>query len=273
MADGNGLSPSPATCDLRPRRNARRSVPRFFSGGISGARGTSRRVRAALLPLALVAGLLVWLGAVPALADFGEAGTNPSDSPRVDTPNDPDFDRCEADDEETGLDRLRQLLRGAVRRVRLQPRLGALGAGREDPLHELRPARRAGPGGEPRRRDRPDAVAECSQLAGVRADTAWKYSTGESEHDRRDPRHGHRVAGRRSCVEKVDLNGGELPSPEVDAGRDPRLGDQPCSDVRRRRQRCERRRCVQRPGLRLRLPACPGATATRRPTRSSTART
>ena len=42
----------------------------------------------------------------PALADFGDFDSpdppDPNDSPRVDTPNDAGFDRCEADDEEAG---------------------------------------------------------------------------------------------------------------------------------------------------------------------------
>ena len=44
----------------------------------------------------------------PAVADFGDFGSpgapDPADSPRVDTPNDDEFDRCEPDDEELAPD-------------------------------------------------------------------------------------------------------------------------------------------------------------------------
>jgi hypothetical protein len=59
-----------------------------------------KRVRSLVVTLAAL-GLLC---ATPALADFGDFGSpnppDPADSPRVDTPNDPDFDRCESDDED-----------------------------------------------------------------------------------------------------------------------------------------------------------------------------
>ena len=54
-------------------------------------RGRARRLAVA----ALIACLLV---AAPALGAF--PGTNPGESVRINTPNDPDFDRCEPDDEQ-----------------------------------------------------------------------------------------------------------------------------------------------------------------------------
>src|SRR5919109_5527913 len=39
--------------------------------------------------------------ALPGAALAAFPGTNPSESPRANTPNDPDFDRCEADDPDT----------------------------------------------------------------------------------------------------------------------------------------------------------------------------
>src|SRR5215210_1465307 len=49
--------------------------------------------------MALV-GVLLAL-AVPAAALAAFPGSNPGESPRANTPNDPDFDRCEADDPDT----------------------------------------------------------------------------------------------------------------------------------------------------------------------------
>jgi len=51
--------------------------------------------------VAIVAALaLLAAAAVPAFGAF--PGSDPAESPRVNTPNDPDFDRCESDDEQTG---------------------------------------------------------------------------------------------------------------------------------------------------------------------------
>src|SRR4051812_39483544 len=54
-------------------------------------RGRTRRRSAALF--AVVAAF-----AVPAAALAAFPGTDPTESPRANTPNDPDFDHCEADD-------------------------------------------------------------------------------------------------------------------------------------------------------------------------------
>ena len=48
---------------------------------------------------AVVAFVLALAIAAPAFAAF--PGNDPSESPRLNTPNDPSFDRCEADDEDT----------------------------------------------------------------------------------------------------------------------------------------------------------------------------
>src|SRR6187549_3193704 len=51
------------------------------------------------LTTALVVAALTLL--VPALAQAAFPGTNPAESPRANTPNDPGFDPCEADDPDT----------------------------------------------------------------------------------------------------------------------------------------------------------------------------
>ena len=50
----------------------------------------------------------------PPAATAAFPGSDPAESPRLNTPNDPDFDRCEADDAETPAARLLHLLRGGV---------------------------------------------------------------------------------------------------------------------------------------------------------------
>src|SRR5204863_6932324 len=60
---------------------------------LSTSMGAGRRTAA--LGAALIA------LAVPAAALAAFPGTDPTQSPRADTPNDPGFDRCEADDPDT----------------------------------------------------------------------------------------------------------------------------------------------------------------------------
>jgi hypothetical protein len=178
--------------------------------------------------------LAVALGAVPALADFGDFDSadppDPNDSPRVDTPNDANFDRCEEDDEEAG---------------QVEPcgsyfdeQFGAFG---------FVPDTADDVGGGPTQYDdcsqlddqgrRANTAAgdpSCSQLAGVRADTAWKYSTG-------DPRTVVAILDtgiewqEEELVEKVHLNTAELVPPAVDSGAEPRGGDVPCDAFTGRR--------------------------------------
>ena len=131
------------------------------------------------------------------------------------TPDDSRFDECEADDAD-GAAGVRELLRGAVRGVRLPPRLRRRAApGRRT---RLRPATRpralpAARCAGPRRRTRPPGDLECAQIAGVRADTAWKYSTRATPTRRsRSSTPGSRWQDR-ELSNKVALNRDELPVP------------------------------------------------------------
>ena len=65
---------------------------------------------------ALAAFVLVLLAAAPALGAF--PGTNPGESVRINTPNDPEFDHCEPDDEQ--IADLHQRLRPADRALRVR---------------------------------------------------------------------------------------------------------------------------------------------------------
>ncbi len=134
-------------------------------------------MRATRRPAALLAALLVLalaLGAT-ASADFPgpapPAGEQP-ESPRVNTPDDPEFDRCEADDETTPAERectsyfneqsgLFGFRPDSAVNLLLQPL-------QYEDCDQLDAQGRAAnvAAGDP----------ECSQISGVRADRAWKYS-------------------------------------------------------------------------------------------------
>jgi hypothetical protein len=158
------------------------------------------------VPLAGLVGALLLSGT--ALADFGEfdsptpaARPSPSESPRLKTPNDPNFDRCEADDEDTPERECTSYFGEQYGLFGFAPDSST--AVYADPSQLDQQGRDANvkAGNDPNR-----------QISGVRADTAWKYSTG-------DP--GTVVAildtgiewEDRELVEKVHLNTAELPKP------------------------------------------------------------
>ena len=180
---------------------------------------------------ALLAALAVLLLA-PAVALAAFPGSDPDESVRINTPDDPDFDHCEPDDEQ-GADLLERVRRG-VRALRLRAR------------PPRRPRRCTATPARPRasrsRTPRPGAT-RSGQIPGVSADRAWKRSTG-----RPDVRIAILDTGirwrERSLRTKVALNAGELPLP---AGlRRARL---------RRRRRLHRRRLRRRPARDARRPA------------------
>src|SRR5688572_25085418 len=179
--------------------------------------------------------------ALPAIARAEPVfpGSDPAESPRLNTPNDPDFDDCEGDDESPDTPPP-----GPDCSSYAQEEFRAFGFS-PDSANQLPPA---GPhyltgtrytncdqldaqGREANRdaeaadlnavpegplRDAAVAQAECLQIAGIRADTAWKYSTG-------DPATTIAIldTGIRWQTEdlrnKVDLNEGELPAPQSPA--------------------------------------------------------
>ena len=150
---------------------------------------------------------------VPGLAAASFPGTNPSESPRAHTPNDPDFDRCEVDDPDTSVgdcDSYFDEQWGAfgfspdsANQVPLLPH--SVAATRYADCSQLDAQGRAAnvAAGDPR----------CAQIGGIRADTAWKYWTG-------DPRTVVAVldTGIRwqasELVDKIHLNAAELPTPQ-----------------------------------------------------------
>ena len=107
--------------------------------------------------------------AAPAFGAF--PGNDPSESPRVNTPNDPNFDRCEGDDEDTPDERECTSY--------FEEQFGFFGfspdtsdAVYSDPSQLDEQGREA---------NRAAGSPPLEQISGVRADTAWKYSTGSPD--------------------------------------------------------------------------------------------
>ena len=122
-----------------------------------------------MIPRLFVLAAVVLAVAAPAFAAF--PGKDPNESPRLNTPNDPSFDRCEDDDEDTPGERECTSY--------FEEQFGFFGfapdtsdAVYSDPAQIDEQGRRANEaaGNDP-----------LEQISGVRADTAWKYSIGSPD--------------------------------------------------------------------------------------------
>jgi Subtilase family len=154
---------------------------------------------------------------VPAAALAAFPGTDPAESPRANTPNDPGFDACEADDPDTSPPRCTTYFDEQYGSFGFSPDSAneapsaphSVGATRYVNCSQLdeqgRDANQAA--GDPR----------CAQIAGVRADTAWKYSAGDPKVSVAILDTGIRWQDR-ELVDKVHLNRAELPLPEHSDG-------------------------------------------------------
>lgn len=137
---------------------------------------------------------------VAALAEPVFPGSDPAESPRLNTPNDPSFDRCEVDDED-GTKDCDSYFNEDFRLFGFSPDTaneipGGLGphavigtryrdCSQLDPqgMEANRDAEAAGIAAEPNPvlQAAGNLAAPCLQIAGIRADTAWKYSIGDPE--------------------------------------------------------------------------------------------
>ena len=159
-----------------------------------------------------LAGLV--LAAAPAFGAF--PGSDPDESPRLNTPNDPDFDECEPDDEDTPAQECTSYFNEDYRLFGFRPQsanidpLGVVPTSYVDCAQLDAQGRAANvDAGDP----------ECAMIGGIRADTAWKYSTGLP---------GVTIAifdngikwDNQELVEKIALNTGELPLPQGSADYD-----------------------------------------------------
>ena len=193
--------------------------------------GPGRTRRRLALAIA-VAGLLL---PGTALAQF--PSNDPSESPRDNNPNDPVFDRCEADDPDAvgGCDTFWEedyrLFGFSPDSANKEPSAGPLthpATGTEyDDCSQLDArgrqanvqAEEASPLAE---------EAECLQIAGIRADLAWKYSIGLPEVAIAILDTGIRWQDV-ELVDKVRLNEAELPEPLTDRA-EPLAGEIECAD-------------------------------------------
>jgi hypothetical protein len=150
---------------------------------------------------------------VPAAAFAAFPGTDPSESPRVNTPNDPGFDPCEADDPDTSPPRCTTYFNEQYGSFGFSPDTAneapgvphSEGATRYVKCSQL----------DQQGRDANVAAGDpaCAQIAGVRADTAWKYSAGDPKVSVAILDTGIRWQDR-ELVDKVHLNRDELPVPQ-----------------------------------------------------------
>jgi len=175
---------------------------------------------------------LVVLIAGTAVADFGDPGTDPSESPRLNTPNDPEFDQCEEDDEDTPGER--ECL------SYFNEQFGSFGFN-PDSARDLDPT---APGGRTeyddcsqldsagRAANQAAGDPECAQIAGVRADTAWKYSTGSPKTVVAILDTGIEWQSE-ELIEKVHLNVAELPRPKIDSSASAIAGQDDCAERKR----------------------------------------
>ena len=155
--------------------------------------------------------------ALPAGAIGAFPGGNPAESPRANTPNDPDFDDCELDDAQ-GAPHCGSYFSEQYQLFGFSPDSANLLTGIPPLLH---PAN-ATPYVDCSQLDAQGKAANvaagdpaCAQIAGVRADTAWKYSTGDPETVIAILDTGIRWQ-ERELVEQIHLNRDELPQPEAD---------------------------------------------------------
>jgi len=144
--------------------------------------------------------------ALPCAALAAFPGSDPTESPRANTPNDPGFDRCEGDNQPA-----------PTCSSYFEEQFGAFGF-RPDSAQQA-------PGvptqyvncsqldqqGRDANIDAGDP--QCSQISGVRADTAWKYSAGVPGVSVAILDTGIRWQDT-ELVNKVRLNRGELPLPQ-----------------------------------------------------------
>jgi Subtilase family len=154
-----------------------------------------------------VAAALIAFG-VPAVALAAFPGTDPNQSPRANTPDDPGFDRCETDDPDTPQGDCDSYFEEQFGSFGFSPDSAQQAPGVKTQYAECSQLDQQGRNANVKAGD-----PACSQISGVRADTAWKYSVGSA---------GVSVAvldtGIRwqdpELVNKVRLNRRELPLPQ-----------------------------------------------------------
>ncbi len=183
--------------------------------------------------------------AIPAAADAAFPGTDPTESPRANTPNDPDFDRCELDND--GGPGVPVLLQRGVPGIRLQSRLRLAGRGRQStsPLPGLPPDAADGRRSSTKTARKPTRTPRAATRSGAATRSPASGSTppGSTSRDRRrparrpgrldrDPRHGRPLAEPRP--EEQDRAQSRRASDSAERHRGPPLepGGAACAGIR-----------------------------------------
>jgi hypothetical protein len=152
---------------------------------------------------------------LPAAALAAFPGANPAESPRINTPNDPEFDRCEIDDEDTpGMD-CQTYFEEDYRLFGFSPDTANTVPGAPPELHAATATQYADCSqldAQGRAANVAAGDPQCAQIAGIRADTAWKYSTGDPDTVIAILDTGIRWQDR-ELLEQIHLNEAELPQP------------------------------------------------------------
>jgi hypothetical protein len=153
----------------------------------------------------------------PAASLAAFPGTDPAESPRANTPNDPDFDRCEADDPDTPAGDCDSYFEEEFRAFGFSPDSAnqipavphSVGATQYSDCTQLDDQGKAAnvAAGDPM----------CAQISGIRADTAWKYWTGDPQTTVAILDTGIQWQDA-ELVDKVHLNRAELPLPQQSGG-------------------------------------------------------
>jgi hypothetical protein len=155
---------------------------------------------------ALAAALLALALPTAALAAF--PGTDPTQSPRANTPDDPGFDRCETDDPNTPQGDCDSYFEEQFGSFGFSPDSAQQAPGVKTQYTECSQLDQQGRNANVKAGD-----PACSQISGVRADTAWKYSVGSPQVSVAVLDTGIRWQDP-ELVNKVRLNKGELPLPQ-----------------------------------------------------------
>ena len=198
--------------------------------------------------------------ALPCAALAAFPGSDPAESPRANTPNDPGFDRCEGDDPDTPAGDCDSYFEEQFGSFGFSPDSAQAAPGLDGPtVRQLRAARRAGPERQPRRRRSRRArrspgsepTPPGSTRPAIPAVSVAILDTGIRWQDA-------------ELVDKVRLNKGELPLPQHANGVDLR-------ELRlQRRRRLQRQRLRRRPARRRTSAGDDTSDTGRTPTRSST---
>ncbi len=146
--------------------------------------------------------------ALPCAALAAFPGTDPTESPRANTPNDPGFDRCEADDPDTDPPECDSYFEEQFGSFGFRPDTAQEAPGVETQYNNCSQLDQQG-----RDANLDAGDPQCSQISGVRADTAWKYSAGVPAVSVAILDTGIRWQNT-ELVDKVRLNKGELPLPQ-----------------------------------------------------------